>query len=226
MELSTLPRNAIYTAIIGDVLRSRASSERANLQEQFKKALQLVNERYGDDLVAPFDLIRGDECEALFIQPSAAYRAAIDIQQEILPARICFGIAMGTLDTPLPKAKKETPDVGQLDGPAFHLAREAVEASHKSSHERSFVPIQFTGLPASGLFLNPCMLAIGLLYDRMTDRQREVFETYRRLGTMEKVQDALSISKSSVHKALEAVDYETVLEIENRIAELLTSLGD
>lgn len=90
-----------------------------------------MNRLFGDighdgGIVSPYTITLGDEFQAVYQDADGLFRHLFRIRSSIMPARVRFSIAFGPLDTDI------NPDqaIG-MDGPAFHLARDAVERLKK-----------------------------------------------------------------------------------------------
>ncbi|MFW6174434.1 MAG: SatD family protein [Chloroflexota bacterium] len=123
---------SLYVALIGDIAGSRELQDRAETQHRLQEQIALVN---GDlsasgAIAAPLALTQGDEIQALLRAPEAAVDIIVRLSDELFPLRIRHGLGLGGLST----APGPPWEVGSLDGPAFHLAREAIESAWEGGH--------------------------------------------------------------------------------------------
>ncbi|WP_051926192.1 SatD family protein [Carnobacterium jeotgali] len=54
-----------YAAIIGDIKDSRKIADRKEVQEQFHSILQIINEKYAEDIASNFIITLGDSFQGL-----------------------------------------------------------------------------------------------------------------------------------------------------------------
>lgn len=110
-----------FLALIGDVISSRTSLDRAELQRRLLRKIESMNARWSPSLASPIALFKGDEVQALAKEPEAAVDIVLGLSEAIHPERLVFGLGYGRLSTEL------SPDVASIDGPCFHLARSALD---------------------------------------------------------------------------------------------------
>lgn len=117
----------IYLAMIGDIIGSRKLSDRNEAQLKLQEVLDLVNEKYGEYILSNFTITIGDEMQGLLKPNAPVYDILVNILEENYPVKIRFGLGLGRLTTD--NINREM-SIG-MDGPAFYLAREAIEKAHK-----------------------------------------------------------------------------------------------
>jgi SatD family (SatD) len=115
---------SLYTAVIGDMLASKAlsSAERAKTQQEFATFINALNDNphYQHALVSKFVITLGDEFQGILKDASVVPDLIWDVAHAIgLPA-FRLGIGYGTIDTAIPAYAIN------LDGPALHAARRAI----------------------------------------------------------------------------------------------------
>jgi hypothetical protein len=118
-----------YAALIGDIKASRNIEHREEAQIQFESVIKRANNQFSQSLAARFSIYAGDECEALFFDPVEARKASYFIRREMDPIKLSFGIGIGFIQTPVNRLH-----VGRIDGPAFHMARAALDRSKKENN--------------------------------------------------------------------------------------------
>ncbi|OPJ57431.1 SatD family protein [Clostridium oryzae] len=124
----------IYSVINMDIVNSRNSENRAELQEQLKHYFKHLNLEYNNILVAPITFTLGDEWQIVLRCCSETYNIFSKIKKFLRKhnAAAYCGIGIGTIST------KESEDTRQMDGKAFIYAREALntlKANSKISKE-------------------------------------------------------------------------------------------
>jgi len=118
-----------YLALIGDIKASKSISARDDVQVQLRSVCDHLNkQRDSMQLVSPFTITLGDEFQALFSSSIGIWRCIFNIESKLHPVRIRFGVGLGAIDTEI----NETASIG-MDGPAFHLAREAISSLKSES---------------------------------------------------------------------------------------------
>jgi Trp operon repressor len=111
----------MYCAIIGDIVNSRNIENRADVQYQLEDILKYINMKYKDSIVAKFTITIGDEFQCLLNEPKSVLNIIDYIKMNLYPVKIRFGIGLGEMSTEI-----KVFALGS-DGPAYHLAREAIE---------------------------------------------------------------------------------------------------
>ena len=114
-----------YLVLIGDIVNSRRLAERGLVQKRFKAACQQVNERRKDYKVAsPLMVTLGDEFQGVLSSPQALWRVISTLELALFEiCQLRFSVGVGEISTAL----NSRSSLG-MDGPAFYLAREGIEA--------------------------------------------------------------------------------------------------
>jgi len=208
----------LYLAIIGDLAGSREVSDRGALQRELKHALKLIAERksFGPVRAAGPEITAGDEFQVLLhaeqkLTPGAVAMSYLVELTEDLPVQCLFGIGLGTLATPL-----KSP-IGELDGPCFHRAREAVEQAKREGRWAVLA-----GAPAveAGI-ANSILRLTGSIRGSWTERQKEIIRVRRKTPLQKDVARKLKVSPSVISEALSAARHDAILEADAAIAAIL-----
>lgn len=202
-----------YFAIIGDLVRSRTVTDRAEVQVRFRKAVDDINEVAAPHLTVPLKLTVGDEVQGITRRPDLLVEIMVGLSDALVPERLAWGWGYGELTTDLVE------DVAMLDGSCLHRAREAVEAAKKAS---SWLEISGLTEPSAQV-LSALMNLIGSIRSGWTDRQAEVVRTSRGRLQVEAAEE-LGISPSTVSRTLSAAHASRVLAGEEAAQALLRSL--
>lgn len=202
-----------YLAVIGDVVHSRGSSARNQLQQQLNQALRSANESYSAALASRFVLTLGDEFQGLLTETEPVVELMAELRSAVHPAELRFGLGVGPLETPL-----RAEAIG-MDGPCFHRARRAIERARQ----------QGTALEAEAPGAGAALAIYGLLYGelrgRWTERQRQVFDLAASGLEGRAIAARLDISPSAVSQHLQAAGRKRVQAATERWRETLeTSL--
>lgn len=169
------PADPFYT-LIGDVVESRRSASRVELQEHLKAALTTINGLFGG-MRAPLEATIGDEFQGSFWTAAEAIGASLLLRLHLLRAGIDtrYGLGFG----PVMVFTRRVP-VTQ-DGPGWWAARDAIEvcrhlAEQSSTHylRTYFVagenwPPERRGEEAT---LNSFLLCRDAMVDRMKQQTR------------------------------------------------------
>ena len=114
-----------YCVITADIRKSREAAERQQLQELIFTTLKEVNKRFKENLTVEFRITLGDEWQGVL--PNLAYSYAISslFIEKFYPHSLAIGIGEGGITTSV------RPRSAEMDGPAFHRSRHAVETAKK-----------------------------------------------------------------------------------------------
>lgn len=124
-----------YLTIICDIKNSKKLKNRENVQHKLIDMLKETNKNFEKQIVSPFLITIGDEWQGLMIYPCDYISIINFFNEKLNDIDFYCGIGIGEIsihDFEL--------TVNQLDGPAFYLARKAINIAKKSKH--SLVLIQ------------------------------------------------------------------------------------
>ena len=123
----------LYLVIIGDIIKSRALSNRYEVQKTFQSVVSEAQTTYGGRLVSPITLTIGDEFQSVMQSASDLFKIVDELETQMLPVQLRHGFGIGTIDTDINREYS----IG-MDGPAFHKAREALEISRRQNKRYHF----------------------------------------------------------------------------------------
>ncbi|MBR3383540.1 MAG: hypothetical protein IKG85_10980 [Clostridia bacterium] len=214
----------MYYALIGDMVASRKldPSARKEAQELLRSALAEVNREYADSIAADFLITLGDECQGLMLASADPVSAALRIMHSMKPYEIRFSVALGEITTGIDRSAA----LG-ADGPAFHAARERIEAMKPNHGAR----LRFA-LPEARA--EEAVNTVAALCDRLaigrTSKQEELAYAMLRAKlkgerlTQEALARSLGIGQSTVNAQLVSAGFneycEGVLYIRRELARL------
>jgi hypothetical protein len=184
--------NKPYTAMILDVVDSRKQENRLILQKHLKTVIALCNRLFVDSLDKEVIFSAGDEIQGLFHTPSGAYRYVLLFQKLIYPIVIRSGIGTGLLDYHTDWSSTE------LDGPAYHRARKAID----SIHEKETQCIFFEGLKMSRMYANTMMLAYQLVLQDLKPKTRIIYHMAEYLDPVLAPTSPIASEKGSLEEIL------------------------
>ena len=181
--------------LVGDIVGSREASDRQKLQSDIQSSLDEVNDEVDGSSIAPMEIVRGDEFEGGFRDPSACIEAFFTLERILFPVRFKAGIGVGEIST------SEDTSISRMDGPAFHRARAAVEEAKSSASDL----LIRSNNQSRDAILNTILDLLTLLKERWTDRQWEIVNHYRenRDRTQSEIAYEFGISQPAVAKVLQ-----------------------
>jgi hypothetical protein len=203
----------LFVALIGDIRGSRELDDRKDVQQEFKRVVESLNDAIPTHSIASqFTVTTGDEFQALLYDASDAVDAAVRASDQFHPARLRFGIGRGELDTEVNREQA----IG-MDGPCFHRARDAIKAA-----ETNDAWVRVAGWP-NGLDdrVNSLLELVQCVREDWTDRQAEFAVALAEEGSQKRVAERFDVSKSTVSESLSAAHVQEVRNAERSIGALL-----
>lgn len=188
-----------YAALVGDVIASRQTGDREELQHLLDEAM--IRGNTVAPAVQPLRMTIGDEFQGLFHDIQSAISATLQIRLALLPSvDIRIGIGWGTLDM-----VPQDPPFGQ-DGPCWWRAREAIDEVKKSESSNA-VPRSVRTLVKTGDGSEDLFNAYLVSRDHITAAWDEVDIEIARLhieGTNQTgISRQVGLSQSSVSRRLQ-----------------------
>ncbi|WP_247728938.1 SatD family protein [Halovivax limisalsi] len=198
--------------VLGDVVDSRAITDRDGFRETFADARERLTESYDSAFVAGPSVLKGiDELGAVVSTLEPIYDVVRTLEHELHPHAIRLAVASGEISV------GETGSVAHMDGEAFHRATELLERIERDG-------LRF-GLDTGTRPLDTAVAdEINLLVhlrEGWTDRQREVVTRYERAATQQAVASELDISQQAVSNVLQSASWPLIETIEDRLRETL-----
>lgn len=123
----------LYLVIIGDIIKSRELSNRYKVQQEFSSAVHETQQTYGERLISPITLTIGDEFQSVMQNGRGLFKIVDDLDLKMRPIQLRYGIGIGNINT----AINSEISIG-MDGPAFHMARDALEVCKKNEIRYNF----------------------------------------------------------------------------------------
>ena len=214
-----------YLAIIGDMKGSTQLTNRYNIQNHFNEILQLINERFADNIASKFIITLGDEFQGLLCNSEPLFSILQEIEGEMYPIRIRFGIGIGPINTEINPERA----LG-ADGPAYNHARRAIEylkqSENKKQTEAADIRISISEdirLPVE--LINTTLLLLTTMKQGWSTQQRRVIrDMLAHRDTQSCIAKRLNISQPSVQKSLSGGNYyayqEAITVIEQTLREM------
>jgi hypothetical protein len=216
---------SVQIALIGDLVGSRRSTSRTQVQQHLVDALAIANESTASvQALAP---TIGDEFQGVYADVGSALRASLVVRLALPDDVDCrCGIGVGTLEI------VGTSEYGHTqDGPAWWAARDAiVEAKRRESrqnkHLRSWFAVSeaggAAGPPAAGTnrgggdvderLVNAFLLCRDELVSRFDARQRRLVLGVLRGTSQKQLAESEGISPSAVSQSLKRAGAPAILD--------------
>jgi hypothetical protein len=199
-----------YAALLGDVIASRHSGDREELQHMLDDAMSQGNA--AGQPVQPLRMTIGDEFQGLFGSIPEAVSASLQIRLMLRPTvDVRIGIGWGPLDL-----VPQEPPFGQ-DGPCWWRAREAIEEVKRSESSNS-VPRSVRTLVRTGDSSDELINAYLVSRDHITagwdEVDVEIAHLFRDGVNQTRISEQVGLSQSSVSRRLQNHGILTVLQYE------------
>ena len=210
----------MYFAIIGDIIKSRTSSNRYELQISLNQVLMELNEQYKNDMISDFTITLGDEFQGVLKNPRFLLRMLDMIELELYPTEFRFGIGIGDITT----AINQKLSIG-ADGPAYYNARDMVDSLKKEEKRKKARTINRMIKTPECAHLNDGMIntvfsLMTVIRKRWSDRDYQIIWDYMSHEDFQ-VDTArrLNIAQSTVQKSLDRAGYYTYVQARETITD-------
>ena len=210
-------RSKKIAVLIADIVKSREINNREMVQKDLKKELERMS-RESENLVSTPSLLRGDEIEAAFENPLECFLQFERIEDILFPHKLRGGIGIGTVDTGISES------VSEMDGPAFHLAREALNESEKTG-EKSVILVKSENTEWDEM-INTVLRLFSAVKEEWTQREREISLFYLRnqSKTHEEISEYFDISRPMVSKTLSSAHIKSIKDARKFLFRNLSSI--
>lgn len=207
-----------FGVITVDLKESRKLRNRAIVQSRVRTLIRRLNREFGKDLQAGFVITRGDEFQGALVSLGKTYQIFKKIRYHLGAGGVEFrcGVGFGEISTSLSK------NVLEMDGPAFHRSRDALE---KAKREKTEVVIN-SGDERKDRTLNALVRLVLCLMKKWTDRQIQVIEyleTHPNAKHIDVAKHART-SKQAISNIVRRTNYRDIIEAEQAIDELLVGV--
>ena len=205
-----------YVVVTGDLKSSRKLKDRAEVQEDLKSALRIVNKRFEEEIPAKFVVVGGDSFQGMLFSPKYLFDIYYAFFENI-GHQFYLGIGVGDISTGLSE------NVGEIDGEAFHKASEALERAKKEN--------MWIAFKSEWEIDEVVTCLLNFMADVMwswTKRQREIVTYYRKVKnekssvTLEEVAEGIGIKKQTLSKILKRSKYKLLKEAEDTFVDFIT----
>ncbi len=195
----------MYIALIGDIIESKKIQDRAQVQQQLLRLMKELNWQYQDYLISPFTVTTGDEFQALFSPNSYMFQIIDQLSVAFSPYEIRFGIGVGEMVTEINKEQS----IGS-DGPAYWLAREAINHIHdKNDYGINHISV-FLADEEVTWTVNAMLAACSFIQSKWTEVQYDILkqllteDIYDETFSHKEMARSLGITPSAFNKRIKA----------------------
>lgn len=222
-----MPEN-LYLAMIGDIVNSKKLSTqyRREVQISLEKILDEINELYREHIVSQFLITLGDEFQGLLHPDAPIYQIIGKIMEDVNAnlknnniVEIRFGIGLGTLVTELKSVA-----IG-MDGPAFHLARQALEIGHnKKGHTIIFRAAPGTISEAEEKAISTILELLAItrkFWMTKLGNFSRMLPLLRQNSIQKEIAESFGCSQPLVSKQMAAAYWSEIKELEDTVQHLL-----
>ncbi len=196
-------RQQQHYVITADIIHSR---RRQNAAARAEAGLAALNDRYRDQLTAPFTLYRGDEIQGALCGSVDIARVLRHLRYHCLGLMLRVGVGRGAITGGLDKEY-----AWQMDGSAFHYSREALEKIKKKREPATRFAGEDEELWST---VNAFCSLIDSIESRWSAKQWQAVDAYERRGTFEAAALELGISPQNAAKRCQAAGWKAVAEAE------------
>jgi len=202
-----------YVVVTGDLKSSRRLEDRAEVQEELKNALRMVNRRFEEEIAAKFMVVRGDSFQGLLYSPKCLFDM-YHVFFENISRQFYLGIGVGDISTGLSE------NVGEIDGEAFHKASEALERAKKEN-----IWIVFRSEWEIDEVVTCLLNFMADVMWNWTKRQKELIIYFREHGgdreAVRLASKKFGVGERSIYKTLRTGKYHLWRDAEKVVADLL-----
>ncbi|MFX1514745.1 MAG: SatD family protein [Promethearchaeota archaeon] len=174
-----------------DLIQSKKVQERFKVQQELKNAVNIVNERFSNELLCPFTLVWGDSFQGALKSFNGFYNI-LDTFEQLISIEFRCGVGIGEISTEF------SPNTLEMDGLAFHRAQDALNTAKK---ERCYAWMS-SGNTHFDKMVNTLLTLVYAIKTRWNDHQRQIIQFRREGMTYEEIGEKKGISKQAVSKIL------------------------
>jgi hypothetical protein len=202
-----------YLVLIGDLIASRNSPNRKDLQNRLEAVLTKLNGGTPRP-VSPYTLTLGDEFQAVFETADNVFDDIVQILKALHPDQVRFSLGLGTITTDL----NPNQALG-MDGPAFYRARDGIDQLKDSGDL-----IRIEGLPARWVTLAEGSLRLLSKWIQKWEANRLAILHGLLVGDPVKtIATDLGVSEQAVYKNIRSGGLEAVIQILSALTEILNT---
>lgn len=205
--------NKSFCVMTIDLRRSKKLRNRAFVQKEVLALLEDVNYKFKTDIQSEFMMVLGDEFQGVLISPKKAYQIFKYIKSH-LEAEFYCGVGIGRINTALSRKPSE------MDGPAFHKSREALEEAKKEKVEMIIKSYN----KGKDYLLNTIIHLILHMRRKWTRRQTRIINYLETNVNATQTQAAkhFNVSKQAISKTVKTTAWKEINKAEKIVDKLLS----
>jgi hypothetical protein len=209
----------IFTVIVGDLVRSRDSSDRRQLSHKVRLGIDYLSREFREEFSAPLILTRGiDELSGVLKRSNMSYRICTFLNEEVYPHLFRFAVVRGTLDIAI-----NSKDASRMDGPAFHTAVDMIQRAKKENLYYCFnLGFRFAEFDP---WLNELANLLHILRSSWSNHQHRVVQLYKKCGSQKAAAKELGITQQAISDALRQAHWKELKRAEDMINESIEKYG-
>lgn len=201
-----------YLALIGDIRASRAISNRGEVQSVLRNVCSDLNRKAEVlQIVSPFTVTLGDEFQVLFSGAEGVWKSIFEFELRLAPVRVRYGMGIGVLNTDI-----NTESAIGMDGPAFHLARDAVNSMKAAGGS-----YRVEGMGASQQLLKHSLDLVSLSRDGWRANRVAVLRDLLNGKDVSSIARTLAISRQAVYKNIREGGLDSIVGLFNGASQLM-----
>ncbi len=204
-----------FHVLLLDMMASARLADRNAATRRFRQVAPRLNRTFGADLLAPFEITRGDEVAGVLRSAARVYDIMAAMGEAMSPVRFRHVLAFGELTAGL-----ETRRSSLIDGPAFYRADAMMRELKKTRKTFALA----SGQPAID---EPAEALVNLLqwrWSAMTDLQRRIVRLYQRERNQTRVGRELGRTQQQVSQALRSTRWELLEAGEEAVRRLFEQI--
>ncbi len=203
---------------MGDLKGSRNLDAKGRHQAQLflKSTLVQINENYKNTIEAPFMISKGDEFQAVLIEPKDALDIIYELERLLFPLGFRFGMGIGGIHKMGGKLPIE------MDGPAFHRASASINYAKK---KKKNIIIE-SGNKLMDDLLNQTFSLIQAIKSRWKKNHYSYFWDYKEMKNIKQMAEFRHISSQAVSEQIKKLHIKEIRHSEEIIKNALCEIGD
>jgi len=191
--------------VIGDIVLSRQLPNRRSSQIHLKELMSALNRKFKRFILAKFAITLGDEFEGVLSDFTAIADLIWFVETSFVDAPIRLAFGFGSLSTEVSKSPLE------MDGQAFHMAREAINAALK----QGLLGGTFLGFgEEDDRIFNGFSRLLQFHWSHLTQRQRNVLTQLREGCSQVEIATRSGVSESAISQASRKSGWQAFSEAE------------
>jgi len=223
-----------YVVITADIIASKKQPEETR---RIKERLPINT--FQDILATDIEVLRGDEIQCVLepltadteTQPSDSRhpvnigRFIRHLRYHLLPLKARVGIGIGGISTLDSAGNPVSKNPFELNGGAFHEARNALDYVRKTHKKKPYTHIIGEGVLAEDLaFINASLNLYDSILDGLTKSQFKKIMVYNEYGKLKEAAEKLNIGISSLQEAVANAGTKDLICFEQHLTAALTRL--